>query len=95
MNWYLEVLKKYAVFDGRARGKEFWYFSLFNGVAHLILLRVDRLVGTYSVESHLGLLSGIYFLATFMPAWAVSVRRMHDTGRSGWWILVGAIPLIG
>ena len=95
MNWYLEVLKKYAVFSGRARRKEYWMFFLFNLIITLVLALIDSLTGTFSSQAGLGLLSGLYSLAVLIPSIAVTVRRLHDTGRSGWWILIGLIPVIG
>jgi len=95
MNWYLAVLKKYAVFDGRARRKEYWFFVLFNIIFALVLAFIDGMVGTFDPESGYGVLSGIYGLAVFIPGIAVSIRRLHDTDRSGWWILICFIPLIG
>ena len=95
MNWYLEVLKQYAVFNGRARRKEYWYFLLFNIIISVILGVIDGVVGSFSPEAGIGLLGGIYALAVFIPGFAVSVRRLHDTNRSGWWLLTLLIPLIG
>jgi len=95
MNWYFEVLKKYAVFDGRARRKEYWFFALFNFVIVLVLATLDVGFGTFDPESGLGVLSGIYTLAVFLPAIGVTIRRLHDTDRSGWWILITLIPVIG
>ena len=95
MNWYIAVLKKYAVFDGRARRKEYWFFVLFNIIFALVLAFIDGMVGTFNPESGYGVLSGIYGLAVFIPGIAVSIRRLHDTDRSGWWILICLIPLIG
>ncbi len=95
MNWYLEVLKNYAVFGGRARRKEYWYFVLFNIIIAAVLSAIDGATGTFSPEAGFGLLGGIYILAVFIPGIAVSVRRLHDTNRSGWWLLFGLIPLIG
>ena len=89
MNWYLEVLSKYAVFDGRARRKEYWMFVLFSIVISLVLAFIDGLAGTSS------LIGGIYSLAVLIPSLAVSVRRLHDTDRSGWWLLIVLVPLIG
>ena len=95
MNWYLEVLKKYAVFSGRARRKEYWYFSLFNLLITIVLAVIDGMTGTLIAEVNIGLLGGIYALAILIPFLAVSVRRLHDTDRSGWWLLIMLIPLIG
>ena len=95
MNWYLEVLKKYAVFSGRARRKEYWYFVLFNTLISIVLGIIDGATGSFSPEAGMGLLGGIYTLAVLIPGIAVSVRRLHDTGRSGWWLLIVLVPLIG
>lgn len=95
MNWYLKVLKKYAVFSGRARRKEYWYFILFNILINIILSVVDGLTGNFDPATNMGLLSGVYTLAILIPSIAVSVRRLHDTGRKGWWILISLVPLIG
>ena len=95
MSWYLEVLKKYAVFSGRARRKEYWYFFLFNVLITIVLLVIDGMTGTLDAAAGIGLLGSIYALAVLIPALAVSVRRLHDTDRSGWWLLIMLIPLIG
>ncbi len=95
MNWYIEVLKKYATFNGRARRKEYWFFALFNLIFTIVAAVVDNLLGTFSPEAGVGLLGTIYLLAVLIPALAVSVRRLHDTGRSGWWLLIMLVPLIG
>jgi len=95
MNWYLEVLRKYAVFSGRARRKEYWMFFLFNLIISFLLGVIDGVMGTFSPEAGLGLLGGIYSLAVLIPSIAVTIRRLHDTGRTGWWFLLIFIPLIG
>lgn len=95
MNWYLEVLKKYAVFEGRAGRKEYWFFILFNILISMALVYVDWLTGNINPETGLGILSGIYALGVMIPGMAVSVRRLHDTGRSGWWLLITFVPVIG
>ena len=95
MSWYLEVLKKYAVFSGRSRRAEYWYFVLFNLIAIIVLSLIDTLLGTFNVVQGVGLLSGIYSLAVLIPSLAVTVRRLHDVDRTGWWILIYLIPLIG
>ncbi len=95
MNWYLQVLKKYADFSGRARRKEYWFFVLFNIIISVALTVIDVMVGTYSQAIGIGLLACIYALAVLIPGIAVSVRRLHDTDRSGWWLLIVLIPIIG
>ncbi len=89
MNWYLEVIKKYAVFDGRARRTEYWMFFLFNIIIAFGLGFIEGLVGSP------GILGMLYALAVLIPGIAVSVRRLHDTNRSGWFLLIGLIPIIG
>ncbi|MCX5388698.1 DUF805 domain-containing protein [Streptomyces sp. NBC_00094] len=89
MNWYLDVLKRYADFTGRARRKEYWMYSLFTLIAVLVLAIIDFSLGTYPV------LVGIYGLATLLPSLGVTVRRLHDTGRSGWWYLIALVPFVG
>lgn len=91
MNYYLSVLKNYAVFSGRARRAEYWYFILFNLIITIILMGID-----YSLGLQIGI-STVYSLAVLIPSIAVSVRRLHDTGRTGWWLLlpiVAAITLV-
>ncbi|RKZ43234.1 MAG: DUF805 domain-containing protein [Gammaproteobacteria bacterium] len=95
MNWYIEALKKYAVFSGRARRKEYWYFVLFNIIISIVLLVIDGIAGTIDAETGIGLLDSIYTLAIFIPSIAVGVRRLHDISRTGWWLLILLIPLIG
>ncbi|MDD4871384.1 MAG: DUF805 domain-containing protein [Kiritimatiellae bacterium] len=89
MNWYLEVLKKYAVFGGRARRTEYWMFVLFNMIIGFVLGFVEGLIGGP------GVIGMIYCLAVLIPGIAVSVRRLHDTNRSGWWLLIALVPLVG
>jgi uncharacterized membrane protein YhaH (DUF805 family) len=89
MKWYLEVLKKYAVFSGRAHRTEFWMFTLVNIIIVVVLSVIEGLLGSP------GIVCLIYNLAVLIPCIAVTVRRLHDIDRSGWWILISLIPLIG
>ena len=93
MNWYLEVLKKYAVFSGRARRKEYWMFFLFNLIIAFVLGFIEGIVGI-AMESGQSVLATIYQLAVLIPSIAVGVRRMHDTDHSGWWLLVPIVNLV-
>jgi uncharacterized membrane protein YhaH (DUF805 family) len=95
MSWFIAALKKYAVFGGRSRRKEYWYFALFSLIITLVLVIIDSAIGTFNSTSGLGLLSGIYSLAILIPSIAVSVRRLHDIDRTGWWVLISFIPFIG
>lgn len=95
MNWYLGVLKNYVGFSGRARRKEYWMFALINLLIMFVLVMIDRLTGTMSSTVGAGLLSGVYSLAVLLPSIAVAVRRLHDTSRTGWWLLLVFVPIIG
>ena len=89
MHWYVDVLKNYVGFSGRARRQEFWMFFLFNLIICIVLAIIEGIIGLP------GVLNGLYELAILLPAIALSMRRLHDTDRSGWWLLIGFVPLIG
>ncbi|MFB9990815.1 DUF805 domain-containing protein [Deinococcus oregonensis] len=107
MNDFLKVFRNnYANFSGRARRREYWMFSLISGIISLVLQlpfqiqNVTQAVSGGEVNPNgLGLLSiflaGIYGLAVFIPSLAVGIRRLHDTGRSGWWLLITLVPFVG
>ena len=89
MEEYLKVIKEhYADFEGRARRKEYWMFTLIN-----ILIGVA--LGVIGYATGIKLLSNIYSVAVLVPGIAVAVRRLHDIGKSGWWMLIAIIPIIG
>jgi uncharacterized membrane protein YhaH (DUF805 family) len=92
MHWYLEVLKKYTLFTGRARRSEYWYFVLVSFVITLVLGIVDAILRKMVGMGPLGMLYG---LAVLVPSIAVAIRRLHDTDRSGWWLLLALVPLVG
>ena len=93
MNWYLEALKKYAVFSGRARRMEYWMFGLFYLIFAIVLGIIDSILGIGWEGG--GLLSSLFLLAMVIPSIAVTFRRLHDTDHSGWWLLIGLVPLVG
>ena len=93
MNWYIEVIKKYAVFSGRARRKEYWMFALFNFIFLIVAMILDNILGTTAGELPYGVFYFLYALVVLIPGLAVAVRRLHDVGKSGWMILIALIPM--
>ena len=89
IDWFVKCLKNYATFTGRARRKEYWYFVLVQFIILIVAQIIDAILGTEFV------FYAIVALALFIPSLAAAVRRLHDTGRSGWWFLIAIIPLIG
>jgi uncharacterized membrane protein YhaH (DUF805 family) len=89
LSWYLKVIKNYVNFGDRARRKEYWMFTLFNLLITLGIFVIQMIAGID------GWLNGLYSLFILLPSLAVSIRRLHDTGRSGWWILISLIPVVG
>ena len=87
-------LQKYADFSGRGRRSEYWYFFLFNLLVGIAASILDAILGT-DFDSGSGLIAVVTSLALLLPGLAAGVRRLHDTSRSGWWILIGLIPIIG
>lgn len=85
------VYSNYVTFEGRARRSEYWWFALFYLIVAFVLMGV---IGTIS-DTLGSVLYGLFVLGSLLPAIAVQVRRLHDTGKSGWWVLIGLIPLVG
>lgn len=95
MNWYLKVFRQFGDFSTRARRQEYWMFVLFNIIFAIAAMVVDNILGTTMDPLPYGVVYALYALAALIPGLAVAVRRLHDTGRSGWWILIAIVPLIG
>ena len=95
MDWYLKVLKQYADFNGRARRKEYWMFVLFNIIFGTIAMVLDNVLGIAMDSMGYGPIYGLYVIVVLIPSIAVSVRRLHDLGKSGWMLLIALIPIIG
>jgi uncharacterized membrane protein YhaH (DUF805 family) len=89
------VLTKYVTFSGRARRSEYWWFVLAYSIAAIISAVVDAAIGTGSEFGNYGLVGGLLALVLLLPTLAVGCRRLHDTDRSGWWQLLGIIPVVG
>lgn len=96
MKWYLKVLKQYADFDGRARRTEYWMYLLFNMIFLAVAAVLDNILGLkFNEQVPYGYIYLLYSLVVFLPGLGVAVRRLHDVGKSGWFILIGLIPIIG
>lgn len=96
MNWYLDTLKnKYADFSGRARRTEYWMFMAFHFPIIFFLSFLSGFMEELGIGFIPSILLGIYALLSFIPAMAISIRRLHDTGKSGWYYLLSVIPYIG
>jgi uncharacterized membrane protein YhaH (DUF805 family) len=88
--------RRYTDFTGRAARPEYWWFFLFVFLCSVVLTTIDsRVLGTGNVLWSFGLLNGLFTLAIIVPMIAVGVRRLHDIGKPGWWMLIGLIPLVG
>lgn len=95
MDWYLKVLKNYAGFSGRARRTEYWMFTLVNVVILVALLGLSQALKGGALGTLLLVLYFAYVIALFIPSLAVTWRRLHDTGRSGWWYFINLVPIVG
>ncbi|AJZ87963.1 membrane protein [Klebsiella michiganensis] len=94
MDWYFKVLRNYIGFGGRARRKEYWMFHLVNFILAGVLSVLDKILGLHIAKDE-GALTTIYTVLVLLPLWAVQFRRLHDTDRSAWWLLLLLIPIVG
>ena len=92
--WKKVVLENYTNFTGRARRAEFWWYFLANLIISFVFNIIDAVIGT-GMGGGIGVIGLIYSLAVLVPGLAVGVRRLHDTDKSGWWLLIALIPIIG
>jgi|SRR5699024_9567157 len=96
MSWFFYSLRRYNDFQGRSRRKEYWSFILYLLLLSIGASFVDSIFGFSPMNgSFYGPVTSLLFLFMFIPSLAVSVRRLHDIGKSGWWLLVGFLPVIG
>jgi uncharacterized membrane protein YhaH (DUF805 family) len=88
--WYVDAIKNhYFDFNGRSRRSAYWFFVLLNAIVTIVVAVIDIVVGTYPIIYY------VYALAIFLPNLGLSVRRLHDVDKSGWWILISLIPIVG
>ena len=92
VHWYTDVIRRYTDFDGRSDRPEFWWFGLINLIVSLVLWAVGIAAFGFATGE---LVAVLYGLVTLLPALGVEIRRLHDTNRSGWWILISLIPVVG
>ncbi|MBD2802935.1 DUF805 domain-containing protein [Xenorhabdus sp. M] len=95
MKSYVQALRYYVTFKGRATRYEFWGFLLFHLLVILLISFLEREFAIANPEIYMGKFTGLYLLVTFLPVLAVTVRRLHDSGLSGGWVLFGVVPLLG
>ena len=95
VDWAKRPLQKYMDFSGRAPREEYWWFVMFVIIGEVIAMIVDSIIGTGQMFGPYGLVLCLFLLAIIVPSLAVGVRRLHDTDRPGWWLLIGLIPIIG
>ncbi|MDA5133339.1 MULTISPECIES: DUF805 domain-containing protein [unclassified Psychrobacter] len=91
LDWFKKALRNYTNFSGRARRKEYWYFVLVQMGLIIVAMILDAII----FNSETGLFYIVVALGLFLPGLAVTIRRLHDTSRSGWWFLLSILPLIG
>jgi uncharacterized membrane protein YhaH (DUF805 family) len=95
MEWATLPLKRYADFTGRSRRKEYWMFTLLCVVVAIVLSVIEGILGLSGVIGYYGPLTLLFLLGILVPSIAVGIRRLHDTDRSGWWILISFVPFVG
>ena len=95
IDWAMRPLTKYANFSDRAPRAEYWWFYLLTIVASLVAMILDSVIGTGAALGSYGILTVVVFLGLIIPSLAALVRRLHDTDRSGWWLFIALIPLVG
>jgi uncharacterized membrane protein YhaH (DUF805 family) len=95
MRWYIDAIFNYVNFKGRERRRAYWMFFLFNIVVATLVSLLDGAFDIKVGATDTGILSMVYAVFIFLPSLAIAVRRLHDTGRSGWWVLINLVPLVG
>jgi len=96
MSWYLIVWQRAADFSGRSRRREYWIFNLFNAVVVMVLLLLAVLFSDRNKPGAIPFFPAFFYcFVVFVPSLSVTIRRLHDIGKSGWWYLIAFIPLIG
>jgi uncharacterized membrane protein YhaH (DUF805 family) len=95
IDWAKRPIQKYADFSGRAPRAEYWWFVLAVLIVEMVAMMLDSMLGMSGMIGPYGPLLSLLMLGLLIPSIAVGIRRLHDTGRSGWWLLISLIPIIG
>lgn len=97
MNWFVSCLQRYAVWTGRSGRQEYWHYAGIYLLVTVVVAMLDAIVGRPMAArgSSVGPLQGLFTLAVLVPTLGVCIRRLHDTNRSGWWLLIGMVPVLG
>jgi len=95
IDWATRPLKKYADFSGRAPRAEYWWFYLLIIIGYVLATILDSTLGFTGAVGQYGVIMSVFAVAMLVPSIAAGIRRLHDTDRSGWWLLIGLVPLIG
>lgn len=95
MNWFIHCVKNYASFSGRAGRSEYWHFVLMYVLIMVFLTIIDAIIGRLDTQTGVGLLSSIFGFTMLLPGLGVGIRRLHDIGRAGWWLLISVVPVVG
>ncbi len=88
-HYFIDAIKKYAVFDGRASRTEYWMFRLYHTIIFFFLI----VLAQQAPSAFLIIIFAVFFLGTLIPSWAIDVRRLHDAGKSGWWVLIPIVAI--
>lgn len=95
MEYFIKAFKNYVVFKGRTSRKEFWMFVLFSVIFGVVAVILDSIFGLRDDYTGYGFFSIVFSLAVMLPSLSAEVRRLHDIGKSGWWMFITLVPLIG